>query len=225
MQTYPNLSMDYLPVIVRADSFISTVFAAFCLTFSTIGIIVMGIFFKWHAKDFIVLTPMFTIFIAGFLGLFFRKIDLYINTKFVKWRSARWPMLTIKWEQPFNNYNYLVIEETTPSPDFPELLHYHPNRLTLLRRGKYDQIESHILHIMLHHSTEPEKFSVSLACFGFSEFEKAEQYLDSAHRLLGLPKALLKNGNIEEIEDLSQLAASGIQKIRDTYLHEKKLPS
>ena len=47
----------------------------------------------------------------------------------------------------------------------------------------------------------PAKISVSLACFGFSEIEQAREYLDSAQKLLGLPKAILKNGQIEEIED------------------------
>lgn len=198
MQTHPNLSMDYLPVIVREDSLISSLTVILCCALTIGSITYMGIFFKWHVSDFMFITILTSLFLAFFLGLFYRKIDLYLNTRMVKWESARWPLLKIKWEQPFSSYKYLVIEETTPSLDGPELLYFKPDRLTLIRRGKYDNIESRILHIMLYHSTEPEKYSISLACFEFSEASQAQQYLYSAHTLLGLPTAVLKNGNLEE---------------------------
>ena len=164
----------------------------------------MGIMFKWSVQDYVVLTLLSLMGILPFLGVFYQKIDLSITNKTVRWESARWPYLAIRWQEPFANYSHLVIEETSPSFDWAELLYYRPDRLALLRKGKYDQVSSRLVHIMLYHPGNHAKYSVSLACFSFSESEKVREYAAKAHKLLGLPVAILKNGHIEEISAINQ---------------------
>ncbi len=201
MRTCPDLPMKQMPVIVKIGSPISINFALFCVAMVLAGTWGMGLMFRWPGKHFVVITILALMMIVPFLGIFYRKIEMSITKKMVRWESERWPFLAIRWQEPFSSFKYIVIEETQPSLDGPELLHFRPDRLTLIRKGKYGRIEARLLHIMLYHPENPAKFSVSLACFGFSEIEKAREYLDSAQKLLGLPKAILKNGQIEEIED------------------------
>lgn len=203
MRTCPDLPMKQMPVIVKIGSPISINFALFCVAFVLVGTWGMGLMFRWPGKHFVVITLLSLMMIVPFLGIFYRKIEMSITKKMVRWESERWPFLAIRWQEPFSSFKYIVVEETQPSLDGPELLHFRPDRLTLIRKGKYGRIESRLLHIMLYHPENPAKFSVSLACFGFSEIEKAREYLDSAQKLLGLPKAMLKNGQIEEIEELT----------------------
>ncbi len=202
MRTCPDLPMNQMPVIVKIGSPISINFALFCIALFLSGIWGMGLLFRAPGKYFVSMTLLSLMFIVPFLGIFYRKIEMSITKKTVRWESERWPFLAIRWQEPFASFKYIAVEETQPSLDGPELLHFRPDRLTLIRKGKYGRIESRLLHIMLYHPKNPAKFSISLACFGFSEIEKARDYLDSAHKLLGLPKAILKNGQIEEFEDL-----------------------